>query len=254
MILQGKRVLVVGAAGLLGREIVKSVINEGGRVIAADINAESLTSLRELSLLDSIEFTEIDITKKDSVVAAINYCVKKFGGIDAAVNSAYPRNRNYGRKVFDVTYEDFSENISLHLGGYFIFMQQCAEYALKNKTPFSLVNISSVYGVIAPKFDVYDETHMTMPVEYAAIKSGLLHLNKYFTSFMKGTDFRVNSVSPGGLLDGQDALFLERYKSYCASKGMLDVDDVLGAIIFLLSSMSAYIKGQNIIVDDGYIQ
>lgn len=253
MILKDKRVLVVGAAGLLGREIVKSIINEGGKVVAADINVESFASLNKISCLESLDFTEIDITKTESVAAAIDFCVKTFGGIDGAVNTAYPRNRNYGRKVFDVTYEDFSENVSLHLGGYFIFMQQCAEYTKKNQIQFSLLNISSVYGVIAPRFDVYGDTDMTMPVEYAAIKSGLLHLNKYFTSYMKGTDFRVNSVSPGGLLDGQDMRFLERYNSYCASKGMLDVEDILGSVNFLLSDMSRYVVGKNLIVDDGFV-
>ena len=253
MILQGKKILVVGAAGLLGREIVKSVINEGGRVVAADINDESLASLSDFSQSESIEYTTIDITRKESVVATVDFCVRSFGGIDGAVNTAYPRNKNYGRKVFDVSYEDFSENVGLHLGGYFVFMQQCAEYAKKNKIPFSLVNISSVYGVIAPRFDVYADTNMTMSVEYAAIKSGLLHLNKYFASYMKGTNFRVNSVSPGGLLDGQDERFLERYNSYCASKGMLDAEDVLGSVNFLLSDMSRYVVGQNLIVDDGFV-
>ena len=122
----------------------------------------------------------------------------------------------------------------------------------KNKTPFSLVNISSVYGVIAPKFDIYENTPMTMPVEYAAIKSGLIHLSKYVTKYVANSNFRVNVVSPGGIFDNQPSDFLKAYKDETFGKGMLDVKDVLGTIVFLLSSMSDLVNGQNIVVDDGF--
>lgn len=250
--LKGKRILVVGAAGLLGREIVRSIIQEGGEVVAADVSAEALTSLSETLGSSIVGSVEIDITSKDSIRKALEYSEGSMGGLDGAVNTAYPRNKNYGRKVFEVTYEDFSENLGLHLGGYFIFMQQCAAYAQECGEAFSLVSMSSIYGVMAPRFDVYEGTKMTMAVEYAAIKSGLLHLNRYFTNYMKGTGFRANSVSPGGLLDGQDERFLEKYNSHCMAKGMLDPSDITGAVNFLLSDNSRYIVGQNLVVDDGF--
>lgn len=254
MILKDKRVLVVGAAGLLGREIVKSIIGEGGKVIAADISRASLLPLKDSFPSDCLDVLEVDITSKSSVFAAIEYCVSMFGGIDGAVNTAYPRNKSYGRKVFDVSYDDFVDNVGMHLGGYFVFMQQCARFAKESNLPFSLVNMSSIYGVIAPKFEVYADTLMTMPVEYAGIKSGLLHLNKYFTNYMKGTFFRANSVSPGGLLAEQNQFFIESYNLNCVSKGMLNPSDVTGAIVFLLSDSSRYVVGQNLIVDDGFTQ
>ena len=168
------------------------------------------------------------------------------------MNTAYPKNKNYGRKFFDVTFEDFSENLSSHLGGYFVFMQQCAAYSKSVNRAFSLVNLSSVYGVIAPRFEVYENTNMTTPVEYAAIKSALLQLGRYATAYMKGTDFRVNSVSPGGLWADQEESFLEKYRSHCSKKGMLNPEDITGAINFLLSDQSSYVCGQNIVVDDGF--
>lgn len=250
--LKGKRVLVVGAAGLLGREIVKSIIQEGGKVVAADISAEALESLSGTLGSRVFASVEIDITNEDSILSAIKFCENSMGGLDGAVNTAYPRNKNYGRKVFEVTYEDFSENLGCHLGGYFTFMQQCAVYAKQKGEPFSLVSMSSIYGVMAPSFEVYEGSNMTMPVEYAAIKSGLLHLNRYFASYMKGSGFRANSVSPGGLLDGQDERFLEKYNSHCMGKGMLEPSDITGAVNFLLSDNSRYMIGQNLVVDDGF--
>ena len=112
--------------------------------------------------------------------------------------------------------------------------------------------MSSIYGVIPPRFDIYANTSMTMPVEYSAIKAGLLHLTRYANAFVKGGQFRANCVSPGGILAGQDAQFLERYNSHCMSKGMLDSQDVVGTILFLLSDASEFMVGQNVVIDDGF--
>jgi NAD(P)-dependent dehydrogenase (short-subunit alcohol dehydrogenase family) len=131
-------------------------------------------------------------------------------------------------------------------------MQQCAKYFSRTNEPFSLVNISSVYGVISPKFEIYNNTPMTMPAEYAVIKSSLIHLSKYVTKYVGNSSFRVNLVSPGGIIDNQPASFLEAYKEHTMGKGMLYVDDILGSILYLLSDDSKYVNGQNIIVDDGF--
>ena len=116
----------------------------------------------------------------------------------------------------------------------------------------NIVNISSVYGVIAPRFEIYKDTSMTMPVEYSVIKSGLIHLTKYMAKYFKGMNIRVNTISPGGILDNQPELFLEKYKGECLNKGMLDKSDLKGTLVYLLSDMSKFVNGQNIVVDDGF--
>lgn len=253
MELTNKTFLVVGATGRLGTVIVNSALSAGANIVAVDQNAHFLHGLRSKHRENGqLLALEGDMTQAKSIQGIIAAGIEQFGALDGAVNTAYPRNSNYGRKFFDVSYEDFCENVSMHLGGYFLFMQQCAKYAKTEGKVFSLVNMSSIYGVIAPRFDVYADTEMTMPVEYAAIKSALQHLSSYVTSYMKGTAFRVNCVSPGGILAGQNRDFLERYNQYCGSKGMLDAEDVIGAVLFLLSDASRYVNGQNIIVDDGF--
>ncbi len=94
---------------------------------------------------------------------------------------------------------------------------------------------------------------MTTPVEYAAIKSGLIHLTKYMAKYFKGMNIKVNTLSPGGILDAQPESFLNNYKKYCSNKGMLEKEDMTGTLIYLLSDMSQYVNGQNIVVDDGFI-
>lgn len=253
--LKDKVVVITGGAGLIGKEFVKAVVENQGIAIIADINEELGLKVREdLSKelnTTNIDFVELDITSKDSLSNCIDFLNDKYQRIDALVNNAYPRNKNYGRHLFDVEYEDFIQNLGLNLGGYFTASQQFSQY-FKKQGYGNIINISSIYGVVAPKFEVYDNTSMTMPVEYAAIKSGLIHLTKYMAKYFKGMNIKVNTLSPGGVFDSQPEVFLEKYKENCLNKGMLDKSDMKGTLVYLLSDMSMYVNGQNIVVDDGF--
>ena len=253
--LKDKVVVVTGGAGLIGQEFVKAIIEQNGIAIIADINKnEGQRVSNELSnklKSNKIDFFELDITSKKSLQECISYLDNKYGRIDALVNNAYPRNKNYGRHFFDVEYDDFVENLGMNLGGCIIPSQLFSLY-FQNQGYGNIINISSIYGVIAPKFEIYDNTEMTMPVEYAAIKSGMLHLTKYMAKYFKGKNIRVNAISPGGILDSQPEEFLKKYNQECLTKGMLNGCDLNGTLVFLLSDMSMYINGQNIVVDDGF--
>ena len=253
--LSNQVVVITGGAGLIGQEFVKAVVEQNGIAIIADINLtlgnQVKNDLSKELNTSNIDFVELDITSKDSLAKGIDYLNKKYNRIDALVNNAYPRNKNYARHFFDVEYEDFVENLGLNLGGYFTTSQQFSKY-FKQQGYGNIINISSIYGVIAPKFEVYDNTPMTMPVEYAAIKSGLIHLTKYMAKYFKGMNIRVNTLSPGGIFDNQPELFLKAYKKECSNKGMLDKSDLRGTLVYLLSDMSKYVNGQNIVVDDGF--
>lgn len=253
-LLKGKTVLIVGAAGRIGRIIVDAVVSNGGRAVALDTDAAGLQTLIDAHGSSALDCATLDIADRASIERALADAHERFGRVDGAVNTAYPRNSRYGRHFFDVEYADFCENTGLHMGGYFLFMQACARYALESGQPFSLVNLSSIYGSMAPRFDVYADTAMTMPVEYAAIKAGLEHMTRYVNAYMKGRGaaFRANCVSPGGIKDGQDERFLNSYRTHCMSKGMLDASDVMGAILFLLSDQSRFVAGQTLVVDDGF--
>jgi len=202
-----KRILLLGAGGLLGNAVAHSLQSAGAKLICADKNVSQMKRRlkeRGLVLTNNIEIISVDVTDQ----AEVEKLFFDLRGLSGAVNCSYPKNESFGSHFFDVTLNSFNENLALNLGSSFLFMQQCASYFLKNKQPFSLVNIASIYGVVAPKFDVYQNTAMTMPVEYAAIKAALLNLSKYVTSYVHDSNFRVNSISPGGLLDDQPSQFL----------------------------------------------
>lgn len=253
-ILDGKRVVVVGGGGLLGAKICAASVAAGASCAIADTSrerAELVSSHVHAEHGIKPAVIEMTISEASSVDLMIEEVSRRLGGVDALVNAAYPRNKQYGARFEDVTYSGFCENVNLHLGGYFLVSQRILEYFKKNGGG-CLLNISSVYGVVAPRFQIYSGTAMTMPVEYAAIKAALIHLTKYMAKYYAGSGIRTNCLSLGGLYDNQPEEFVKNYREFCLDKGMLDPDDVVGAILFLLSDKARYVNGQNLIVDDGF--
>ena len=254
--LNNQVVVVTGGAGLLGQAFVRAIVANHGVAVIADVHADKgqavCGSIAQELNTDKVSFVQVDITSKDSLQIAIHSLQRQYGRIDAVVNNAYPRNAQYGRRFEDVEYSDFCDNLGLNLGGLFLTSQQFAQHFQKQGHG-NIINIASVYGVIAPKFEIYANTAMTMPVEYAAIKSGVIHLTAYMAKLFKGQQIRVNCISPGGILDQQPRSFLDAYKDNSLNKGMLNASDLTGTLLFLLSENSQYINGQNIVVDDGFV-
>ena len=252
--LKNKIIVVTGGAGRLGQTFVNAIAQNGGIAIAADIDfnaAELIAADVTEDSIGCIVAAQLDITSKKSILDLIENLRAQYGHIDAVVNNAYPRNKKYGNNLENVTYEDFCENVDMHLGGYFLVAQQFC-LAFKEQGEGNLINMSSIYGTLTPRFEVYANTEMTTPVEYAAIKSAVVQLTRYFAQYFKRDGIRVNSLSPGGIFDNQPASFLDAYSKHCGTKGMLDPQDIIGALVFLLSNGSRYMTGQNLIIDDGF--
>lgn len=251
--LNNKVIVVTGGAGLLGRRFCVGAAEHSGLIIVADLNFAAAERVAEEIKANGgrAEAATLDITDADSLNALIASLHARHGRIDAIVNNAYPRNKNWGRKLEDVAYVDFCQNVSLHLGGYFLAAQQFALY-FREHGGGNIVNMASIYGTMAPRLEIYAETPMTMPVEYAAIKSAIIQITRYFAQYFKADGVRCNALSPGGILDQQPEAFLKKYNSHCGSKGMLEAQDIVGTLVYLLSDASKYMTGQNLIVDDGF--
>lgn len=258
--LSNKVVIIAGGCGRIGKSFVEAIIENKGICIIADIDVNSGKNIVNLykskSPNHSIDFFKLDISNKLSILEIIDSTVKKYKKIDAFVNASYPRNKNWGKKFEDVTFEDICENINIHLGGYFIAAQQLCIF-FKKQGFGNLVNISSIMGVGVPKFDTYEQTiyngkEMTSPAEYSIIKAGIIHFTRYIAKYYSGCNIRCNCISPGGILADQPKKFIEKYRKYCLSKGLLDPEDLKGTLVYLLSDASQYLNGQNLIVDDGW--
>lgn len=244
--LNDKVVMITGANGRLGKVFCEAVLKAGGRVLATDVHTPPNPAGEE-----RLTWCRADITEAASLDKALAEGKRRFGKVDALVNAAYPRNANYGRRFEEVGYADFKENTGLHAGGYFLACQRAVLF-FRDQGHGNIVNLSSIYGSAAPRFGIYEGSNFTMPVEYAMIKAGIEHLTRYVAAYCKGQSIRCNTLSPGGIRDGHSPAFLANYGAHAAGKGMLDPGDIAGTLLFLLSDASAYVNGQNIVVDDGW--
>lgn len=254
--LQNKVCFITGGAGLLGSATAKAMAIAGATVLLVDIDSKKgetvAKTIRKDTGNDQVYFYTCDSTSEKAVQKLLAEIIKNHKHIDALVNNAYPRNKNYGRKFENVTYADFCENLSMNVGSYFLMAKEVSAVMKRTKSG-SIVNIGSIYGTTAPDFSIYSGTDMTMPVEYAAIKGGVTNLTKYLASYLGPNNIRVNTVSPGGIANNQAKSFVKKYSAKVRlGNRMAAPNDIVGAIIFLLSDASEYITGQNIVVDGGW--
>ena len=240
--LEGKVIIVTGGNGLLGKDIIEKISSLGAICINIDINHETSCDLKCI---------KCDITKPSLIKNAIKLVIDKFHKIDGLVNNAYPRTNDWGLKFEHIEYESWQTNIDWQLNSYFYFTQQVANQMIKQKFG-SIVNIASVYGIVGPDFTVYEGTDMTMPAAYSAIKGGIINFTRYLASYLGSSKIRINCVSPGGISDNQDPIFVENYNKKVPMKRMGLPKDISPTVAFLLSEDTSYITGQNIAIDGGW--
>jgi NAD(P)-dependent dehydrogenase (short-subunit alcohol dehydrogenase family) len=246
--LSGKTALVTGGAGLIGREIVKALREFDATVHIADIQKDKVADLINKN---DIKYIHLDMTSGDSIEKAIADVVKEKGRIDIFVNSAYPRTSDWGLQFEKVPLESWKKNVDSQLGGYFYCCQKVAEI-MERQGGGSIINLGSTYGVVAPDFSIYEDTEMTMPVAYSAIKGGSIALTRYLAVYYAQRGVRANTVSPGGVFDNQPRPFVEKYSRKTPMGRMGSASEVVGAVVFLASDASSYVTGQNILVDGGW--
>ena len=244
-------VAITGGAGLIGTAFSKAIIENGGRVIIGDISSNRGQNLQDKLGADKALFIKVNTSDTNSIDKFLELGENHFGKIDSAIHCAYPRSEQWGSSFENIEAEGLKEDLFHQLGGAILFSQRIISF-FKKQGHGNLVHVASIQGVAAPKFEHYDGTSMVSPIEYSAIKSGIISITRYLARYCSGQSIRVNCISPGGILDNQPASFLEKYNASCSSKGMMDAPDLNGTIIFLLSEMSQYINGQNVIIDDGW--
>lgn len=253
--LEKKVIFIAGACGRIGSALAKKVLENKGLPILADKNEKALKILqKELQKEFNIKLlsVKLDITSKKSLNSALEKSKQHYNKIDGFVNSSYPVGKDWGRiKYYELEYKQICESLTLHLGGFILAAQEFVKF-FKIQGYGNIINLSSIMGVYAPKFENYKGTNMQSSLEYSVIKAGINHLGIWLAKELFNTHIRVNTLASGGILDNQAPSFLQAYRKCCASKGMLEADDICGTLIFLLSDESKMITGQTFIVDDGW--
>ena len=252
--LSGKNLLITGGAGRIGSATARAALSQGARVVLADVSAERLSAFvasLSSSCQGRVHALMADVTTESGIIALIDQAMAAVGPLTSAVHSAYPTSAGWGTPFEQLQASCLHEDLANQLGGAILFSQRILHHFQANAGG-DLVHISSIQGVCAPKFQHYQGTAMTSPIEYSAIKAGVIAITRWLAKYHSGQNIRVNSVSPGGVLDNQPAEFLSRYRASCTNFGMLEVEQVASAVVFLLSPAADAINGQNLIVDDGW--
>tara|TARA_B100000315_G_C14435401_1_gene522165 strand:+ start:135 stop:896 length:762 start_codon:yes stop_codon:yes gene_type:complete len=246
-----KNILITGSSGLIGLKFSEHVLKNNGNVILGDLDDKSYYYLKKRFDTKKIYFIQIDVNNANKIDQLIKKGVSKFGKIYGAVHCSYPKSKNWGKEFEKIKQRDLNFDLNSQLGGTIIFSQRIIKQ-FKNQGFGNLILISSILGISAPKFDQYKGTKIKTPIEYSAIKSGIISITRYLAKYLKNKNIRVNCISPGGLKNSQPKKFIRKYKANCLSKGLLDPEDLIGTLNFLLSKDSKYINGQNIVIDDGW--
>ena len=240
--LKNKIIVVTGGSGLLGTAMINDLKLKGATALNFEVN--QLDDLNE-------GIIGCDVTNEISVKRALDLIIDKFGRIDGWVNNAYPRTTDWGNKFEEISIESWKQNVDFQLNSVFICAQKVLEI-MKNQKSGAMVNIASIYGILGPDFSVYKGTTMTMPAAYSAIKGGVVNFTRYLASYYAPYGVRVNCVSPGGIFNDQNAIFVEQYENKVPMGRLGKSNEVAGPVSFLLSDESSYITGHNLMVDGGW--
>ena len=265
-LIRDKTAIVTGGVGLLGSEFCTTLAEAGAQVAIADKNISTssklASSLRERGL--KVIAIETNITDPQSVQSMVSTTLDTFGGLDILVNSAAldPKfdPHQYDVSVFgsgafeDYPLQTWNQALEVNLTGTFLCCQAAVKPMLEQRGGV-IINLSSIYGIVAPDQRVYqrkDEPPQYKPVYYSVTKAGILGLTRYLAAYYAGKNIRINAISPGGVFNGHDEEFIQAYSTKAVMGRMAEKDEMNGALLFLASDASAYMTGANLVVDGGW--
>lgn len=262
--LDGKLAIVTGALGLLGRKHCEALGAAGASVVVSDLDADACEdyagSLRARGL--RVHAGAADVTDKAQVVGLVGRVLREHAAIDVLVNNAAindmveaPLARSGASRFESYPVELFSRVLSVAVTGTFLCSQAVAAHMAERRSG-SIINIASTYALVGPDQRLYRAAdgaqHFFKSAAYPAAKGALLSFTRFLAAYLGHAGVRVNALTPGGVENGQDQDFIERYASRTPLGRMAHAEDYQGALLFLASDASRYMTGANLVVDGGF--
>jgi NAD(P)-dependent dehydrogenase (short-subunit alcohol dehydrogenase family) len=262
--LTGKVALVTGGAGLLGAEFCRTLAEAGAAVAVVDVKAEAAQKVsRELTGRGYQALGVcVDITDPAAVQYMRDTVLDKFGSLDILVNSAAldPKfDPDHSEPGSSGAFEDYplaawQQALNVNLTGMFLVCQAVAAPMLAQMSGV-IINVCSMYGLVGPDQRLYQRKGQPprfKPVYYSVTKAGVLGFTKYLATYYAGKHIRINALTPGGVFNGHDEVFLKEYAARAVLGRMAEKDEMNGALLFLASEASTYMTGANLVVDGGW--
>jgi NAD(P)-dependent dehydrogenase (short-subunit alcohol dehydrogenase family) len=260
--LTGKVAVVTGGAGILGRHFCAGLAESGAKVAIVDLQEENAIELaEELSVRYKVQVIGIgcDVSDPASVKTMVNRVISEFKEINILHNNAAGKSDDLD--AFFSPFEEYSleqwrKIMSVNLDGMFLVAQAVGKQMIAQGKGGSIIQTASIYGVVSPDHRIYEGSFylnrlINTPAVYTASKAGIIGLTKYLATYWADKGIRVNTLTPGGTVSGQNDEFKRRYAARIPMNRMANAHEMVGALLYLVSDASSYVTGQNIIVDGG---
>ena len=253
-------VIVTGGLGQLGRQYTRTLVERGARVAVVDLPmpADAVAAkLGDLADSPQVMFVPADITQRASLETALAQIVAQwetpFGLVNNAALDSPPNAPAEETGPFEnYPAESWDKVMEVNAKGTFLACQVFGG-AMAQVGRGSIINVSSIYGVVSPDQRIYEfRAPFFKPVAYSASKSALFNLTRYLATYWAGKNVRVNTLVLAGVFNNQDERFLAGYNARMPMGRMADEGDYNGAIIFLLSNASRYMTGSTVTIDGGW--
>ena len=266
--LGSRTALITGEAGLLGQEHAAALLEAGANVILTDISKDQL-ALAENRLLKSYQSELItsmimDVSSSENVNNVSEKLSNQNIRVDILINNAAidpkvdkKKGLKENSRIENLSLDQWNLELAVGLTGAFICSQVFGSKMASDKKGGVILNISSDLSVFSPDQRIYfnkglsNEMQPVKPVTYSVIKTGLIGLTRYLATYWSKDNVRCNALSPGGVFNNQDEIFLEKLTNLIPLNRMAAVDEYRSAVQFLCSDASSYMNGQNMVIDGG---
>ncbi|HEU0050479.1 MAG TPA: SDR family oxidoreductase [Patescibacteria group bacterium] len=256
--LQNQIAIVTGGMGKLGTEITETLSQAGARVAIFDLVTEPSERLRVLAANDAVRFFHVDVTSETSVRAAYEQLAASWGIPSILVNNAgwraSPNGTKGGVPLIEYPVETWEEVFAVNTTSAFVCTKIFGEQLIKQKRPGVVLNMASVYAVVAPDQRVYayKDPPFVKDASYGASKAALLAFTRDLAVQWAPHNIRAVSLSPGGVFnETSDPRFTENYIKRVPLNRMATPQDVAACVLFLVSPAASYITGHNLVLDGG---
>jgi NAD(P)-dependent dehydrogenase (short-subunit alcohol dehydrogenase family) len=238
--------VVTGALGSLGRVWSEALVDAGMTVVGIDLDG----AISDITQVERADVTDRAALERIAASHGTPWALVNAAGIDAP-----PSAQAQTWRAEEAPLDEFRRTVDVNLAGTVSAIQVFGA-AMRDAGGGSIVNIGSLYASIAPDPSLYDHLELDppflKPAAYGASKAGVLNLTRYFARLWGPYGVRVNALTPGGVLAGQDDEFVRKYSERVPLGRMAEASDLVGPLLFLLSDASRYVTGHELRVDGGF--
>ncbi|WP_249140222.1 SDR family oxidoreductase [Bradyrhizobium manausense] len=257
MSLKGRVAVVTGGAGHIGSTVADGLAELGASIALIDLNRERSEAVaRDISTKWSSEAVgyTTDLETSADILATVEDIRTRFKRVDVVVNCAALVGTTplsgWVVPFEQQSAETWRRALEVNLTAPFVLLQALSK-DLRESGSGSIVNVSSIYGLVAPDWRLYEGTEIASPAAYAASKAGLIQLTRWLSTTL-APHVRANAIAPGGVFRNTSEPFHSRYTARTPMGRMATEEDIKGAVAFLASDLSAYVTGQCLAVDGGW--